>query len=98
MKKGYLVTLSYHDGSDYDAYTWEDSLVVFESEEEAKEFCKNNSDDEEFYYITKNRIIAIEGHKPIEIEFNDLYDPEDDNRERYWFVIDEICIIEKKGD
>ena len=94
MRKGYLVELNYHDGCDYEAMTDEWHIAVFKNKEDAEAFCRDNSDgDDGYYYIEKERIIQIGGEKPIEVKFRDWQDPDDDNREQYWFNIYEINII-----
>ena len=92
MRKGYLVELHYHDGCDYEPMTNDWLIAVFENEEDAKNFCKNNSDDE-YYYIEKERVIQFGNRAPIDIKYNDWRDPDDENAEQYWFSIDEIDIV-----
>lgn len=95
MKKGYLVTLHYCDGCDYEPMVDEWLIGCFESREDAETFCKNNSDTECYYYIHTDRVITLGDIEPIIIEHDEDYDPEDDHAESYWFSINEINIIEK---
>lgn len=91
MRKGYLVELKYHDGSDYEPMTDEWLIAVFENKKDAEEFCRDNSDDE-YYFIENERVIQFGDEKPIKVIF-DKWDHDDDNREQYWFDIYEVNIV-----
>lgn len=92
MRKGYLVELRYCDGDSCEPMTNDWLIAVFENKEDAKNFCKSNSDDE-YYYIEKERVIQFGNQAPIEIKYHDWYDPDDENAELYWFIISEIDIV-----
>lgn len=92
MKNGYLVELLYDDGREYEATTNEWIIAVFENKEKAEDFCRSNSDDEE-YNCYNNRTIKFENHAPIEIKFHDWYDSKGNQTEMYWFVIQEVDIV-----
>jgi len=55
--KIYLVHLEFYDNDRYEPMDYDRIMAVFDSEEKAIQFCKENSDEEEDFLILKDRRI-----------------------------------------
>ena len=92
MKKVFLVTLNFQDNSEYESMDFETNIAVFTDEEKANDFCKNNSDNEDYELLTIRTICKPSGEEVIDPD--DPYVKYYYNNGTFWFNVEELDLIE----